>query len=119
MDLSLILWVYSARGPSGHLTPRKLKLGLRYNPSMEHSYEEVHQLAHSLPEEQRIQLANSLYESIDTEDEATGSESEVAAAWDAEIKRRLDEIDSGAVQMIPLEDVLADMDAHIASKRRG
>jgi hypothetical protein len=47
------------------------------------------------------------------------SEAQVASAWDDEIKRRLDEIDSGAVEMIPLEDVLADMDAHIAKKRRG
>jgi putative addiction module component (TIGR02574 family) len=84
---------------------------------MEHSYEEVHQLAHALPEDQRIQLANSLYQSVsDAEQEA--SEAEIAAAWDDEIKRRLDEIDSGAVKMIPLEDVLADMDEHIARKRR-
>jgi len=33
------------------------------------------------------------------------------SAWGDEIKRRLDEIDSGAVEMIPLEDVLARMDA--------
>ncbi len=45
-------------------------------------------------------------------------EAEVTAAWDAEIERRLDEIDSGKVEMIPLEDVLADMDAHIARKLR-
>jgi hypothetical protein len=42
----------------------------------------------------------------------------VTAAWDAEIKRRLDEIDSSAVEMIPLEEVLADMDAQIAGKRQ-
>jgi putative addiction module component (TIGR02574 family) len=35
------------------------------------------------------------------------AEAEIEAAWDSEIKRRLDEIDSGAVEMIPLEDVLA------------
>jgi putative addiction module component (TIGR02574 family) len=84
---------------------------------MEHSYEEVHQLAHALPEDQRIQLANSLYESV-SGDEEEASEAEIAAAWDDEIKRRLDEIDSGAVKMIPLEDVQADMDEHIARKRR-
>ena len=36
-------------------------------------------------------------------------EAEVEAAWDAEIKRRLDEIDSGAVKMIPAEKVHAKM----------
>jgi hypothetical protein len=44
-------------------------------------------------------------------------EAEVEAAWDSEIKRRLDEIDSGAVEMIPLEDVLARMDSRLARKR--
>ncbi len=47
------------------------------------------------------------------------TEAELEAAWGEEIKRRLDEIDSGAVEMIPLEDVLADMNELIASKRHG
>ena len=83
---------------------------------MEHSYEEVRQLALALPEEQRIQLANSLYGSIGT-DEEEGSEAEIVAAWDEEIKRRLDEIDSGAVQMVPLDDVLARIEARRRTKQ--
>ena len=43
---------------------------------------------------------------------------EVEASWDAEIKRRLDEIDSGAVEMIPLEDVLSRMDKRILARQR-
>lgn len=85
---------------------------------MRHSFEEVRQIAHELPEEQRILLANSLYESV-VADETEENEDEVAAAWEDEIERRLDEIDSGAVKMIPLEEVLAEMDARIAAKRRG
>jgi len=46
------------------------------------------------------------------------TEAEIEAAWGDEIKRRLDEIDSGAVQLIPLEDVLARMDARFAAKSR-
>ena len=46
------------------------------------------------------------------------AEAEIEAAWDSEIKQRLDDIDSGAVEMIPLEDVLADMDATILAKQR-
>lgn len=84
---------------------------------MQHSFEEVSQIAHMLPEEQRIQLANALYESVASYED-TVSEAEIAAAWDEEIKRRIGEIDSGAVQMIPLEEALADMDSHIAAKRR-
>lgn len=89
----------------------------RYNFAMEHSYEEVHQLAHSLPEGERIRLANSLYESIGAE--ADESEADVTAAWDTEIKSRLDEIDSGAVKMIPLEDVLARMEARRRTRQEG
>jgi hypothetical protein len=40
-------------------------------------------------------------------------EADVEAAWNSEIERRLDEIDSGAVEMVPLEDVLGRMDARI------
>jgi putative addiction module component (TIGR02574 family) len=43
---------------------------------------------------------------------------EMKSAWGDEIKRRLDEIDSGAVKMIPGDEFLADLDAHIASKQR-
>jgi phage-related baseplate assembly protein len=41
--------------------------------------------------------------------ESTEPEAEIEAAWDSEIKRRLDEIDSGAVEMIPAEQVHAEM----------
>lgn len=49
---------------------------------------------------------------------ADGSPEEIEAAWDAEIKRRLDEIDSGAVKTIPHDDVIAHMDARILAKQR-
>ena len=48
----------------------------------------------------------------------SASAAEVEFAWDAEIKRRLDEIDSGAVEMIPGEEVLARMDARLKAKRQ-
>ena len=46
------------------------------------------------------------------------TEAEIEAAWSDEIKRRLDEIDSGAVEMIPLEKVLDDMNELIACQAR-
>jgi len=54
-----------------------------------------------LPPEARAALADSLLESLNEEpaDEA------VEAAWSEEIKRRIQEIDSGKVQMIPFEEV--------------
>lgn len=82
---------------------------------MQHSFDEVRKIAHALPEEQRIQLANALYESV-ISDEPEASEAELTAAWGDEIKRRLDEVDSGAVQMIPGAEVLARMDARLKAK---
>ena len=84
---------------------------------MTHTFEEVSQIAHSLPEDQRIQLANSLYESVSHE-EPEGTEAEITAAWEVEIKRRLDEMDSGAVQMIPGEEVMAKMLRRLSPEAR-
>jgi putative addiction module component (TIGR02574 family) len=83
---------------------------------MQHTYEEVRQIACELPKEQRIQLADSLLESVGTNADGAAA---IEAAWDGEIKRRLDEIDSGAVELVPLEDVLARMDARILARQRG
>ncbi|HEY1210261.1 MAG TPA: addiction module protein [Terracidiphilus sp.] len=82
---------------------------------MQHTYEEVRQIAGELPEEQRIQLASSLWESVGADAEGAAI---IEAAWDREIKHRLDEIDSGAVDMVSLEDILARMDARILARQR-
>jgi putative addiction module component (TIGR02574 family) len=54
----------------------------------------------ALPPEARALLAGSLLESLDDEPCDEG----VEAAWNEEIKRRIEEIDS-EVQMIPYEEV--------------
>ena len=68
--------------------------------------------ARQLPPDERDWLAECLL----IKDESL-SAADVDAAWDAEIKRRLDEIDSGAVEMIPGEEVLARMDARLKARR--
>src|SRR5277367_1937184 len=85
---------------------------LRYNFPMPRTAAKLLEEARQLPPDEQDWLAESLLIKEDPE-------AQLASAWDAEIKRRLDEIDSGAVKMIPLEEVLADMDAQIAGKRRG
>jgi len=42
---------------------------------------------------------------------------EIESAWGDEIKRRLDEIDSGQVEMIPGDEVLARMDARLKARQ--
>jgi hypothetical protein len=84
---------------------------------MPRSYEEVLQIAHSLPEDQRLLLANSLLESA-IFGESTVDGAGVAAAWDDEIKRRLNEIDSGAAELIPGEQVRAGLVARLSPQAR-
>jgi putative addiction module component (TIGR02574 family) len=55
----------------------------------------------ALPPEARAELADSLLESLDAEPADEG----VEAAWSVEIQRRIEEIDSGKVKMIPYEEV--------------
>jgi putative addiction module component (TIGR02574 family) len=50
--------------------------------------------------------------------EKIAPEAEIEAAWDREIKRRLDEIDSGKVEMIPSEQVHAEMIARLSPEAR-
>lgn len=53
----------------------------------------------SLPVSERADLAGSLIESLDdAEDES------VAAAWEQEVARRMEEVDSGKVKPVPLEE---------------
>ena len=62
------------------------------------------QQALELPEGQRAAIAASLFQSLDTEIDENADE-----LWDAEIKRRIAEIDNGTVELIPWDDVMAKM----------
>ena len=62
---------------------------------------------------------NWLIENLLQQEKNDDTEAEIETAWDSEIKRRLDEIDSGAVELIPLDDVITRMDARILSRQRG
>ncbi len=61
----------------------------------------------ALPPEARAALAGSLLESLDDDPPDPG----VEAAWDEEIKRRIEEIDSGKVKPIPWEEARRQIDA--------
>ncbi len=85
---------------------------------MRHSYEQIRQSAHELPAEQRLELANSLWDSINP-GEAELSEAEIVSGWGKEITRRLDEIDSGAVELIAWEPVRAEMVEALSPQAKG
>jgi putative addiction module component (TIGR02574 family) len=62
-----------------------------------------------LPEAERAELAHSLVESLDGP-----ADKDAASAWDAEIQRRLAEIDAGTAELIDREELRRRMRARIA-----
>jgi putative addiction module component (TIGR02574 family) len=57
----------------------------------------------ALPSDARALLADRLVESLDP-----ANDESIRALWAAEALRRRDEVRSGAVKSVPLEDVLAE-----------
>ena len=88
---------------------------MRYNLAMPMTAHDLLEAANRLSQADRDWLAQELLHPP----EDGSSDAEIDAAWSDEIKRRLGEIESGAVELIPLEVVLAEMDELLASKRLG
>jgi putative addiction module component (TIGR02574 family) len=65
--------------------------------------DELSRKARALPPEERVRLAEELLATVQEVDP------EVEAAWDEEIKRRIEEIDSGRAKLIPAEEVFAEV----------
>jgi putative addiction module component (TIGR02574 family) len=70
-------------------------------PQLTPQASEVLEKALSLSTQDRGLIIDHLIESLDNEPAEEGAE----AAWSEEIKRRVEEIQSGAVKMIPGEEV--------------
>jgi putative addiction module component (TIGR02574 family) len=62
----------------------------------------------ALPEKERAKLASDLVASLDGP-----TEQNVAEAWDIEICRRINEIESGKAELLDVEEVLARARARI------
>lgn len=67
---------------------------------MSRNLKELFHEATQLPEHDRATLAGLLIETLDP-----APEPDVQAAWSQEIARRMTEIDAGAVELIPWEEV--------------
>ena len=57
--------------------------------------------AMQLPHSERVALLNALTNSIDSGADSASNQQEIDAAWEAEIGRRIDDIDSGRVKTVP------------------
>ena len=73
---------------------------LRYNAPMRVTVEDVLKQALTLDETDRASLAGALIDSLHEQEEP-----EVEEAWDTEVRRRVEELDAGAVITIPWSDV--------------
>jgi putative addiction module component (TIGR02574 family) len=65
--------------------------------------DELSRKARALPPEDRVRLAEELLATVQEVD------AEVEQAWDAEIRRRIAEIDSGTAKLVPAEEVFAEV----------
>ena len=72
---------------------------------MSRSFAEITEEALRLPVQEQLRLARTLLE----QSEAVG-DLEVEAAWEEEIERRIDLVDSGLAKGRPFADVLRDVD---------
>ena len=66
--------------------------------------EDVLRTALSLAPNDRAEIAASLIASLDPQ-----TDEDIDAAWAEEIKRRIEQIDKGEVQLIPVDEVLRSM----------
>ena len=77
------------------------------------SYEEILQQAMALPENERGALAEELIESLEPEDDDE-IDPELMAIWE----RRIEEVESGKVKPIPVEESIARARAALEDARR-
>jgi len=70
------------------------------------TYDQLAAEAMRLSAKERADLADKLWISVDTPEA-------VAAAWDTEVERRIAQIDSGEVETVPFEEVMADLRAKL------
>jgi putative addiction module component (TIGR02574 family) len=75
--------------------------------------ERLREQAKELSDDERCILGAELLEPVNGEEAA-----EIEKAWDEEILRRVEEIRSGKVQMIPMEEVFTELDQMLQCRRQ-
>ncbi|MBV9068690.1 MAG: addiction module protein [Acidobacteria bacterium] len=79
---------------------------------MTRKVEELYDEASHLPDNDRAELAGMLLHSLDGEPDP-----DIEAAWAEEIERRVRQIDSGEVKLIPWEQVRAELFSRTSDER--
>lgn len=71
----------------------------------------------SLEPRSRAELAQQLWSSLDSDDEANLAEVDVDPAFARDLERRMAEVESGAVQTVPWSDVKARLESRLRRDR--
>ncbi len=82
---------------------------------MKATLEQVAEDISALSPQDRLTLLARLIRELESEENLPPAE--IEAAWDQEISRRLEEIDSGKVKLIPAEEVFAKIQARLDAAR--
>ena len=72
----------------------------------------------TLSQKERAELASRLIESLDGPPPTREEQGAIDAAWDAEIARRVKEIDDGTADLIDADEVFASARSKLAALRR-
>ena len=80
---------------------------------MARTVDDILQEALLLSEEERVELAESIHDSLLSPEERA-----IKAEWDAEIARRIAEVEAGTAILIPAEEVMKDARASVRKARR-
>ena len=75
---------------------------------MQHTYEKIRQRALELPYDERAKLSQELWESLHPPAEPL-PQVEIDAAWDEEIRHRIEGLDAGTAVTYSLLEVEADL----------
>ena len=76
--------------------------------------ERIRKEASQLPDDEREALVRVLEHDLDVTPPSKEDPAAVDAEWDALIRDRVSAIEEGAVKLIPLDEVEAEMDAFVA-----
>lgn len=89
-----------------HIRAERITLGSTNTEerAMSATLEEIQAEAMKLSAEERAELADRLWASLEPQED-------IDAAWEAEIERRLRQLEAGEVETIPHETVIADLRA--------
>ncbi len=82
------------------------------------SVAEVEQLLLSMDRQDRAEVLHRGIRSLDADDHVTDDQAEVDAAWRSELRRRIDDIESGKVELLDAAEVHAQLRAELAARRK-